>query len=51
MGIAGAFVVIQAIMWLIFPWLVYWRLSKIRAEIRRIEHNIRAKQSVEAVPR
>lgn len=40
MGIAGAFVVIQAIMWLIFPWLVCWRLSKIRAELRRLEQNI-----------
>ncbi|HXC35921.1 MAG TPA: hypothetical protein VNV43_08595 [Candidatus Acidoferrales bacterium] len=45
MGIAGAFVVIQAIMWLIFPWLVCWRLSKIRAELRRIQHNIVGKQS------
>lgn len=51
MGMAGAFVVIQAIMWLIFPWLVCWRLSKIRAELRRIEHNIRARQSVEAASR
>jgi uncharacterized membrane protein/DNA-directed RNA polymerase subunit RPC12/RpoP len=48
MGIAGALALIQAIMWLIFPWLVCWRLSKIRAELRRIERDIRGKQSVEA---
>jgi hypothetical protein len=43
LSIAGAFAAIQAIMWLIFPWLVCWRLSKIRAELRRIEHNIHGK--------
>lgn len=49
MGIVGAFIVIQVIMWLIFPWLVCWRLSKIRAELRRIENEIHGKRSAEAL--
>lgn len=48
LGIAGFLVIIQAIMWLIFPWLVCWRLSKIRAELRRIQQNFHANEALKS---
>jgi hypothetical protein len=45
MGIVGAFAIVPAVMWLIFPWLVCSRLSKIYAELLKIENNIQAIQS------
>ena len=41
MAIVGTTVLIMAVMWLIFPWLVLSLLSKIHGELGRIEQNTR----------
>ena len=41
MAIAGTLALIAAVMWLVFPWLVCSRLSKIHTELTKIEQNTR----------
>lgn len=40
-AIAGTIALIMAFMWLIFPWLAWLLLSKIHADLMRIEQNTR----------
>ena len=41
MAIAGTIALIMAFMWLIFPWLAWLLLSKIHADLVKIEQNTR----------
>jgi hypothetical protein len=43
-AIVGIVALITAIMWLIFPWVAWARLSKIHAELRKIEQRMRRPQ-------
>jgi hypothetical protein len=41
MAIVGTVGLITAVMWLVFPWLAWWLLSRIHAELAKIEENTR----------